>query len=114
MIYLREAHPSDGWAKKGWSKLEDAENLNERREAAETSCANLDIDFPTVLDTMKDDTACRWSGWPERLVVVSKSGKVVYTGDQGPFGFKPVRGQKLGRNKVPGIALGDFLERYLK
>ena len=62
---------------------------------------------------MDDAVAFRWSGWPERLFVISKEGKVVYSGDQGPYGFNPGPGYKGYKKKRPGVSLNDFLDDYL-
>ena len=99
---------------KGWSDLEDPTKLGERKKAAEYACGELNFDFPTVIDGMKDEVAIRWTGWPERLIVISKTGKIVYTGDQGPFAFNPSSSYKRGNRKTPGIPLEDFLSTYLK
>ena len=114
LVYLREAHPTDGWAMEG-SMLADPTTPEERIAAATTCCKALSFPFPAIVDRMDDATAVRWSGWPERLFVISKEGTVVYTGDQGPFGFDPsiaypgFQGEKKGisleqRTKLAGFA----------
>jgi hypothetical protein len=62
---------------------------------------------------MDDRTAIEWSGWPERLFVVSKSGRVVYTGDMGPYGFNPSIAFGSGRQKPACVSLERFLDAYL-
>ena len=115
LVYLREAHPKDGWKVPGWSPLDDPSSLKERKDAANFCCKELNFDFPTVVDAMGDATAVRWSGWPERLFVISKEGKVVFSGDQGPFAFNPGAGYKGFRKKKQqmGISLEQFLKAYL-
>ena len=113
MIYIREAHPIDGWSVPGWSEFEDAKNAPGREKSAGLCRSKLSFDFPALVDTMDDAVAYRWSGWPERLFVVSKDGRVVYTGDQGPFGFNPGAGYGGFRKRAAGVTLEDFLAAYL-
>ena len=113
-MYLREAHPKGGWEIGNWSVVEDSTSLLGRQEVAAQCCSQLDFEFPTVVDTMDDRTAIEWSGWPERLFVVSKSGRVVYTGDMGPYGFNPSIAYGGFSNREPGCAsLEQFLDAYL-
>jgi len=97
-----------------WSTLEDPKSLESRTEVARMCCEKLAFDFPMVVDTMDDRTAVRWSGWPERLFVISKEGRVVYAGDQGPFGFDPsIAYAGYGRGPKSGISLEAFLDAWL-
>ncbi len=45
--------------------------------------------MPMLIDDMKDSTAKNYGGYPDRLYLVGKDGKVVYQGGPGPRGFKP-------------------------
>lgn len=117
LVYLREAHPCDGWAHPEWSGLEDAKDEKAREGNARACVKKLGFGFPVLLDGMEDRTAARWSAWPERLFVISRDGRIVYSGDQGPFGFNPGAGYAgysegpVGQEKGP--SLEDFLETYL-
>ena len=62
---------------------------------------------------MSDSVSVRWSSWPERLFVISKEGKVVFSGDQGPFAFNPGGSYPGFRRQKLGISLEDFLAAYL-
>ena len=66
------------------------------------------------MDKMNDENAYRWSGWPERLIVISKDGRVVYSGEQGPFGFNPGAGYRGFPDAKKTISLEKFLGAYLK
>ena len=91
MVYIREAHSTDGWhvEHSGWSIIADPRDEVERRAAAAQTCSMLRLPFPVVVDTMDDAVAQRWSGWPERLFVIDADGTVAYAGEQGPWGFWP-------------------------
>lgn len=45
--------------------------------------------MPMLIDDMKDSTAKSYGGYPDRMYLVGKDGKVVYQGAPGPRGFKP-------------------------
>lgn len=44
--------------------------------------------MPCLVDTMQNTVDTAYAGWPERLFVVDKGGRIAYAGDQGPWGFK--------------------------
>ena len=93
MIYVREAHPSDGW------RMEVNDRLGvtvrqprtyDEREAVEQTCSKtLGLGFPMVVDKIHDPVNNRYSGLPSRLYLIDRQGKVAYKGGRGPFGFKP-------------------------
>ena len=112
LVYLREAHPKGGWEIGDWSEFPDPVDEAGRRKVAQHACKELSFAFPCVTDTMDDRLAVRWSGWPERLFVVSKDGHVVYAGDQGPFGFHPAPGHAGLRDDHQGLNLRAFLEAW--
>ena len=114
LVYLREAHPKGGWEIGDWSVLADPKTFDARRDVAAQCCEDLKFDFPAVADTMDDRTAIEWSGWPERLFVISKEGRIVYTGDMGPFGFNPSIAYTGYNNRKSGcVSLERFLSAYL-
>lgn len=91
LVYIREAHPLDGWQTESNRNegvvFAQHQNLAERKEVAESCAIGLNLTLPTLLDTM-DNVADRvFQGWPERLYVLSTEGRVVYQGGKGPYGF---------------------------
>ena len=44
--------------------------------------------MPVVLDSIEDSLLKAYNSWPIRLYIISDS-KVVYCGEQGPFGYDP-------------------------
>ena len=112
-VYLREAHPTDGWKMKN-SKIKDPLTQLERNLVASQCGKQLKYKFPTIIDTMKDATAVRWAAWPERIFVIDVDGKIAYAGHQGPWGFWPTnRFKRSGRMKLKGDSLEAFLEKTL-
>jgi len=99
-IYIAEAHTEDGW-KLTNQYINDAEytnesdfsfsyakNINERKKMAEWLINNKHLDMPLVLDTIEDYLLKAYNSWPIRLYIIDES-KVVYCGEQGPFGYEP-------------------------
>ena len=87
MVYIREAHPKDGWALGDTSLIEDPKTLDERQAAATVCAATYGFEFTAVVDDMLDSTAIRYAAWPERLFVIDPQGRVAYAGGQGPTDF---------------------------
>ena len=93
VVYIREAHPSDAWQVP--NNLKDdvvyasPENSRERVDLANVCVKKLGIDIPALVDNFDDATDTAYSGWPDRLYLIDRDGKVAYKSRPGPFGFKP-------------------------
>ena len=92
-VYIREAHPEDGWIiaenrRSGLAVL-DPTTDEERRAVASTCAVNLRLDMPMVFDHVDNAVASAYGGWPDRLYLVGRDGRVAFQGGEGPFGFKP-------------------------
>lgn len=42
-----------------------------------------------VVDAVDDAAASAYGGWPDRLYLVGRDGRIAYQSGEGPFGFKP-------------------------
>ena len=60
----------------------------ERASVAKKCCSALEITMPMVVDTIDDRVGHAYSGMPDRLYVIDRTGRVSYQGGRGPFGFK--------------------------
>lgn len=93
MVYIEEAHPTDGWEMPSNFKdnilIASAKTIFERDEAAKTCVVKLGIHIPAVVDDMNDSTERAYTAWPDRLYVVNREGRVAYKSKAGPFGFEP-------------------------
>ena len=92
-IYVREAHPIDGWRMEsndqaGISILQPRSKA-ERDAVSNRCCTALHVTMPMVVDDMDDHVGHLYSGMPDRLYVIDRAGKVAYKSGRGPFGFKP-------------------------
>ena len=49
----------------------------------------LGIKFPALIDEFNNPTEVAYAGWPERLYVIDREGRVALKSAAGPYGFKP-------------------------
>ena len=104
-VYIQEAHPSDLWqmgsnVREGVvfaSPKTDAERVN----VAESCVRNLGIRFPALIDGIENTVERAYTGWPDRLVLIGKDGRVVYRSEPGPFGFHPAELEQAIRELYP-------------
>jgi hypothetical protein len=92
MVYVREAHPTNGWkmasnARAGVALKQAATNA-ERAEACELFRKKLRPGMPVLVDEISDPVGSAYSAMPARLYVIDAKGKVAYKSGRGPFGFK--------------------------
>jgi hypothetical protein len=92
-IYVREAHPTDGWRMAGNDDagviVPQPQTAEERAKVAGTCCTTLKMTMPLLVDTLDDRVGHAYSGMPDRLYVIDASGRIAYQGGRGPFGFQP-------------------------
>jgi thiol-disulfide isomerase/thioredoxin len=93
MIYVREAHPTDGWKMDSNEmvgvSLPQPATYDERVKVAQICGDRLDLGFPILVDTIDDAVGSYYSGMPSRLYLIDSEGKVAFKNGRGPFGFKP-------------------------
>jgi hypothetical protein len=93
VVYIEEAHALDGVMPKGSGDdpiVEEPITIDERKAVAETCSGALDMSpMRMLIDGMQDTTSRAYAAFPDRLYLVGKDGKLVYTGGKGPRGFKP-------------------------
>ena len=93
MVYVREAHPTDGWRMESNDRVEvsiaQPRNDAERIRVAQTCSTRLNLGMPMLVDTIDDTVGARYSGMPSRLYLIDHRGRVAYKSGRGPFGFKP-------------------------
>jgi hypothetical protein len=95
LVYVREAHPTDGWQVPRNEKenvlLESAKSFEQKDEHAASCARNLGIEFTTLVDGMDNGTEQAYAAWPDRYYIVGIDGKIVEKGAQGPAGFRADR-----------------------
>jgi len=92
-VYIREAHPSDGWKadfnERFNIRFEQPKTIGDRKQIASTCGTILGLSMPMLVDEMDDRVNRLYSGFPDRLYLIDRDGKVAYKGGRGPFGYKP-------------------------
>jgi len=93
VVYVREAHPTDGW-QVGVNEREGVlfaqpTSLEARVDVAHEMCTKLELSIPTLIDGMDNKVGETYAGIPDRLYLVGRDGNIAYKGARGPFGFKP-------------------------
>ncbi len=93
VVYIREAHPDDGWVSEGnlaqGIHVYDPTTEEERTEVAQACAMALDIEMTVLLDGIDDTVASAYGAMPDRLYLVGRDGRVAYQGEKGPKGFRP-------------------------
>ena len=92
MVYVREAHPKDGWVMSSNEaigvSLRQPLTYEERVGVAQMCTKKLKFGMPMLVDTIDDTVGARYSGMPSRLYLIDGQGKVAFKNGRGPFGFK--------------------------
>ena len=86
---MREAHPIDGVMPSGFGMIEDPIDDKERAKVAGTCVKDLELPMQALVDHVENKVQDAYGGWPDRLYLVGKDGKIVFAGARGPQGFDP-------------------------
>ena len=65
------------------------QNFDERTEVASSCVRNLGIKIPAIVDDMNNSTERAYTGWPDRIYLIDREGRVALKTKPGPFGFDP-------------------------
>jgi hypothetical protein len=93
VVYIQEAHPIDAWQMDANLKddvlVASTHTEQERAEVAGVCLTKLGIALPAIVDGPDDAVERAYTGWPDRLYVIDREGRIAYKSAAGPFGFKP-------------------------
>jgi hypothetical protein len=93
VIYIKEAHPEDGWVlgrnRRAEVRIQDPTTDEQRAEVAQTCVVRMRIGIPVLIDGIDNAVASAYGGWPDRLYLIGRDGRIAFQGGPGPFGFKP-------------------------
>jgi hypothetical protein len=67
----------------------DPKTWEERTAVAESCVRKLGIRIPALVDGVHDGVEATYTGWPDRLYLIGRDGRVKFKSPPGPFGFKP-------------------------
>ncbi len=77
-------------------------SYGEKSGLARACARNLGIGFPALVDDFDSSTEIAYTGWPDRLYVIDREGRVAYKARPGPFGFKPDEVARTLARLLPG------------
>ncbi len=83
---------------------------DERTNVAGACVRKLGIKFPAIIDGFENRTEIAYTGWPDRLYLIDRDGKVVYKSKPGPFGFKPDQLEEALKKLPQGQMLSEQLQ----
>jgi Iodothyronine deiodinase len=86
--------------------VQDPINLAERSKVASTCVEKLNMPMPAIVDKLDDKVNQAYKGWPDRLYLIGKDGKLAYSGGRGPFFFSPAELETAIKVEVKRIS-GD-------
>ena len=93
LIYIREAHPADGWVSPTnlyeEIRYNQPKTYTERTEMAGVCQINLGLELPMLIDTIDNAAEEKYIAKPDRLFVIDGAGKIAFNGAHGPAGFDP-------------------------
>jgi hypothetical protein len=93
IVYIKEAHPEDGWVvidnREDGIRVVDPTTAAERGDVAGACVLHSAIRIPVLVDTADNAVASAYGGWPDRLYLIGRDGRVAFQGEMGPFGFQP-------------------------
>ncbi len=108
LIYVREAHPADGWQTPQNLYEEiiyDAPTSDDERAEIGNACQiALDLKYPMLIDGIDDDVERKYVAAPIRLFVIDEAGILTYAGDQGPQHFDPDSWEDAIRKQTAGAS----------
>ena len=68
---------------------------------------NLGIELPALVDEPDNRIERAYTGWPDRLYVVDRDGRIAYKSAAGPFGFKPAEVAAALARLLPPAKVSD-------
>ena len=93
IVYILEAHASDVWQMPSNVAqniiIASPRSAEERTAVADSCVRNLHIEIPALIDNFRNTTEAAYTGWPDRLYLIDRTGRLAYKSGPGPFGFHP-------------------------
>ena len=105
VVYIEEAHPIDAWQSESNVKddvlVATTKTADERYQVAGLCVTKLGIELPALVDGPGNQVERDYTGWPDRLYVIDRDGRVALKSAAGPFGFKPADVEATLKRIVP-------------
>ena len=94
--------------------MQDPISLAERSKVASTCVEKLNMPMPAIVDKLDDKVNQAYKGWPDRLYLIGKDGRLTYSGGRGPFFFSPGEWEIAIEAELKKIATGAVPARLDK
>jgi Iodothyronine deiodinase len=62
------------------------------------------MQMPIVIDGVDNAVVAAYGGWPDRLYLIGRDGRIVFQGGEGPFGFKPEELERAIEREVAPVS----------
>ena len=93
VVYIHEAHAADGWQveknTKDGVEVKTATSEDEKHENASSCVRKLDLKMLALIDGLDNKVQLAYAGWPDRLYLIGRDGRIAFKGPRGPAGFRP-------------------------
>lgn len=76
-------------------------SFEERSAVAGLCVRKVGIEFPALVDDIQNSTEMAYTGWPDRLYVIDREGRIAFKSTPGPYGFDPAGVQKTLQQIAP-------------
>jgi peroxiredoxin len=87
LVYVREAHPTDGRAIPGNDfQVRSPQSNEERHKVAQDFAEKLKVSIPILVDSIDDQVEKTYACWPNRMYILDAAGTIVDKGSAGPDG----------------------------
>ncbi len=82
-------------------KVNQPKTYEERVRVAGECLKGMKLTIPMLVDDIENTVQKAYAGWPDRIYIVDKDGKVSYKGGLGPMGFKPKEAEEALKKLLP-------------
>jgi len=92
IVYISEAHAQDDRFPVPYASelgIKEHKTFGERCQVADRLTKDKKLTIPCLIDGMDNATANAYQGWPDRVYLVRKDGRLGVAAGRGPWGFKP-------------------------
>ena len=93
MVYISEAHPSDGWVtpQNLYDEIDYDQPVDEDQRAAVAHACQLgmEVKMPMLIDAIDNRIDEKYIAEPTLYYVIASDGTLVFNGAQGPRGLDP-------------------------
>ena len=87
MIYVREAHPTDGWVMPNNAfQIKSPKSTEAREKIARDFVKKVNVAMPVLVDGIDDQVEHAYACWPNRMYILDAQGRIADKGAAGPGG----------------------------